>query len=57
MGDIFREFGIDYYLVGALARDIRLSAHEDYTARRRTRILILPYCWMMKNSSMLLRKH
>lgn len=36
MENIFREFGVDSFLVGALARDIRLSAHEKYTAIRRT---------------------
>ena len=37
MGTVFQKFGVDYYLVGALARDIRLSAHEDYAAKRRTK--------------------
>src|SRR4051794_33233850 len=34
---VFQKFGVDYYLVGALARDIHLSAHEDYTSKRRTK--------------------
>lgn len=37
MEKIFREFGVDYYLVGALARDIRLSAHKDFAAKRKTK--------------------
>lgn len=37
MGEVFQEFGVDYYLVGALARDIRLAAHENYAAKRRTK--------------------
>jgi predicted nucleotidyltransferase len=37
MGNVFHDFGVDYYLVGALARDIRLSAHENYAAKRRTK--------------------
>ena len=37
MGTVFQKFGVDYYLVGALARDIRLSAYEDYAAKRRTK--------------------
>ncbi len=36
-GEVFQEFGVDYFLVGALARDIRLAAHENYTAKRRTK--------------------
>jgi predicted nucleotidyltransferase len=37
MENIFREFGLDYFLVGALARDIRLSSHKDFTAKRKTK--------------------
>lgn len=37
MGTVFREYNVDYYLVGALARDIRLSAHENFAAKRRTK--------------------
>jgi len=37
MGTVFREFEVDYYLVGAVARDIRLSAHENFAAKRRTK--------------------
>ena len=37
MGTVFQKFGVDYYLVGALARDIRLSTHENYAAKRRTK--------------------
>ena len=37
MENVFREFGLDYFLVGALARDIRLSSHKDFTARRKTK--------------------
>ena len=37
MGNVFREYNVDYYLVGALARDIRLSAHESFAAKRRTK--------------------
>ena len=37
METVFREYKIDYYLVGALARDIRLSAHESFAAKRRTK--------------------
>lgn len=33
---IFHDFGVDYFLIGALARDIRLSAHEDFAAKRKT---------------------
>ncbi|MEO7488119.1 MAG: nucleotidyl transferase AbiEii/AbiGii toxin family protein [Ferruginibacter sp.] len=36
MENIFREFEVDFFLVGALARDIRLSAHESFAAKRRT---------------------
>ena len=36
MEKIFRNFGVDYFLVGALARDIRLSAHKDFAAKRKT---------------------
>ncbi len=36
MENVFREFEVDFFLVGALARDIRLSAHENFTAKRRT---------------------
>lgn len=37
MEKVFREFGVDYYLVGALARDIRLSAHKNFAAMRKTK--------------------
>ena len=37
MEKVFREFGVDYYLVGALARDIQLSAHKDFAAKRKTK--------------------
>jgi predicted nucleotidyltransferase len=37
MGDVFREYKVDYFLVGALARDIRLSAHENFAAKRKTK--------------------
>ena len=33
---VFREFYVDYFLVGALARDIRLSAYKNYEAKRKT---------------------
>lgn len=36
MEKTFREFGVDYFLVGALARDIRLSAQENFAAKRKT---------------------
>lgn len=34
---VFREHSVDYFLVGALARDIRLAAGEEFTARRKTK--------------------
>lgn len=34
---VFREFSIDFFLVGAVARDIRLSAGEEFKALRKTR--------------------
>ncbi len=34
--NVFREFEIDFFLVGALARDIRLSVHETFAATRKT---------------------
>ena len=37
MATVFREYKVDYYLVGALARDIRLAAHESFAAKRRTK--------------------
>jgi predicted nucleotidyltransferase len=37
MENTFREFSLDYFLVGALARDIRLSAHKDFEAKRKTK--------------------
>lgn len=36
MENIFREFGVDFFLVGALARDIQLSLNENFAAKRRT---------------------
>ena len=36
-GTVFREFGIDYFLVGAVARDIRLAAGEEFKALRKTK--------------------
>lgn len=33
---VFRDFNVDFFLVGAVARDIRLSAGEGFTARRKT---------------------
>jgi predicted nucleotidyltransferase len=36
MSGIFTEFGIDYYVVGAVARDIHLSADADASAIRKT---------------------
>lgn len=36
MENVFRDFGIDYYLVGAVARDIRLSADIEAEALRKT---------------------
>lgn len=37
MEPVFRSFDVGYYLAGALARDIHLSAHEKYAAKRRTK--------------------
>ena len=37
MEPVFRSFGVDYYLAGALARDVHLSAHEKFSAKRRTK--------------------
>jgi len=37
MENTFREFGLDYFLVGALARDLRLSSHKDFEAKRKTK--------------------
>jgi predicted nucleotidyltransferase len=34
--NIFRGFGVDYFLVGAVARDIQLSANPDLAAKRKT---------------------
>ena len=36
MENVFRDFGIDYYLVGAVARDIHLSADVEAEALRKT---------------------
>jgi predicted nucleotidyltransferase len=36
MESVFKNFGIDYYLVGAVARDIHLSADENAIAMRKT---------------------
>ncbi|MEO6161713.1 MAG: nucleotidyl transferase AbiEii/AbiGii toxin family protein [Pelobium sp.] len=36
MENVFRDFGIDYYLVGAVARDIYLSADIEAEALRKT---------------------
>jgi len=36
MEGIFGDFGIDYYLVGAVARDIHLSADKSAEAKRKT---------------------
>ncbi len=36
MESVFKNFGIDYYLVGAIARDINLSADENAIAVRKT---------------------
>jgi predicted nucleotidyltransferase len=36
MEDVFTAFGIDYYIVGAVARDIHLSAEPDAAALRKT---------------------
>lgn len=37
MEPVFRSFDVGYYLAGAMARDIHLSAHEKYAAKRRTK--------------------
>jgi len=34
--EVFAKFGIDFYLVGAVARDINLSANEELASTRRT---------------------
>jgi len=34
---VFSIFGIDFYLVGAVARDINLSANEELTSNRGTK--------------------
>lgn len=36
METVFRKFDLDFFLVGAVARDIRLSAGKEFTARRKT---------------------
>lgn len=36
MAAVFRKFDIDFYLVGAIARDIHLSANDDLYSSRRT---------------------
>lgn len=33
---VFKKHDVQYYIVGALARDIHLSVHESYTAPRKT---------------------
>lgn len=37
MGTVFREFSIDYFLVGAVARDIRLATGKEFKALRKTK--------------------
>ena len=37
MENIFSRFGVDFYLVGAVARDIHLSGKEQFAAKRKTR--------------------
>lgn len=34
--EVFSKFEIDFYLVGAVARDINLSANEELASTRRT---------------------
>ena len=34
---VLKETGIDFYLVGAVARDIRLSGNSEYTPARKTK--------------------
>ena len=36
MESVFSRFGVDFYLVGAVARDIHLSKKEGFAARRKT---------------------
>lgn len=36
METVFRKYKVDYYLVGAIARDISLSTQEGFGARRKT---------------------
>jgi len=36
MEDIFSQFGVEFYLAGAVARDIQLSAKEGFAAKRKT---------------------
>ncbi len=36
MENVFREFGVDFFLVGAVARDIRLAVGDEFTASRTT---------------------
>lgn len=36
MEAVFRAFEVDYYLVGAIARDISLSTQESLEAKRKT---------------------
>ena len=36
METVLRDFDVDFFLVGAVARDIRLSASAEFTARRKT---------------------
>ncbi|WP_160069632.1 nucleotidyl transferase AbiEii/AbiGii toxin family protein [Sphingobacterium bovisgrunnientis] len=37
MSTVCSKFGIDFYLVGAIARDIHLSANEELLSKRRTK--------------------
>jgi len=37
MQDIFSSFGVDFYLAGAVARDIHLSRREEFAAKRKTK--------------------
>jgi len=38
---VFSKFGIDFYLVGAVARDINLSANKELTSTRGTKDCLL----------------
>src|SRR5260221_4996748 len=35
--NVLKEFGTDFYLVGAVARDIRLAGNPDFAPTRRTK--------------------